>query len=87
MIYAAAILVISRNPHHTTPHHTTPHHTTPHHTTPHHTTKRDHRYGFGKAVAKVARHALIAEELGKTALYDEAVGAIELALTPWLEVR
>ena len=44
-------------------------------------------YGFGKAVAKVARHALIAEELGNSTLNTAAIDAIELALTPWLEAK
>ena len=41
-------------------------------------------YGFGKAVAKVARLALIAEEVGNATLAAKAVQGLRGALQPWL---
>ena len=42
-------------------------------------------YGFGKAVARVARLALIAEELGQEDQEKAALEAVEEALGPWFE--
>ncbi|ORX90752.1 glycoside hydrolase [Basidiobolus meristosporus CBS 931.73] len=50
----------------------------------HHHSPAPDPYFFGKGVAKMARLALIAEQIGRSELIAEVVGNLKRALEPWL---